>query len=58
MYRKSAEVKRREAIGKLLNNGKRFAVIVDEQIVFSCMYRYEAARRFPNQVVIPLSSLI
>lgn len=40
MYRKSAEVRRKAAIHKLLDNGHRYGVLLGETVIFSCRYDY------------------
>lgn len=58
MFRIDPEIKKKEVIHRLLNNGYRFCVMVDGQIIKSWRYEYEALRQYKRIEIIPLRNLI
>lgn len=58
MFRIDPEIKRKEAIHKLLNNGFRFCVVENGRIKESWRYEYEALRQYKRIEIIPLRNLI
>lgn len=58
MFRIDPEIKRKEAIHKLLNNGFRFCVVENGKIKESWRFEYEALRKYKKDKIIPIIGLI
>jgi hypothetical protein len=58
MFRIDPEIKRKEAIHKLLNYGFRFCVVENGKIKESWRYEYEGLRKYKKDKITPIMALI
>jgi sulfur carrier protein ThiS len=58
MFRINPDIKKKAVIHKLLDNGYRFCVISNGQIIKYWRYEYEALRQYKRIEIIPLRNLI